>query len=39
MWEYEHTVETVASPDAVWGLRSNILSWPRWNAGIVTVTA
>ena len=34
MWEYEHSVETTASPEALWRHWSSIEDWPRWNAGI-----
>src|SRR5712691_5473954 len=38
MWEYEHSVETTAAPDVVWGLWSDMAAWPQWNAGIETIT-
>jgi uncharacterized protein YndB with AHSA1/START domain len=38
MWEYEHTVETPAAPDAVWRLWSDIAAWPQWNEGIEKIT-
>ncbi len=34
MWEYEHSVETSATPDAVWRCWSDMVAWPRWNDGI-----
>lgn len=34
MWEYEHSVETTASPAAVWRHWSDMAAWPSWNAGI-----
>jgi uncharacterized protein YndB with AHSA1/START domain len=34
MWEYEHRVETTASPEALWRHWSSMEQWPRWNAGI-----
>jgi len=34
MWEYEHSVETGAAPEAVWRVWSDIAGWPRWNDGI-----
>jgi len=34
MWEYEHSVETTASPDALWRLWADIRGWPKWNDGI-----
>jgi len=34
MWEYEHSVETTASAEALWRLWSDVPAWPSWNAGI-----
>ncbi len=34
MWEYEHSVETTASPETLWRHWSSVEQWPRWNAGI-----
>jgi uncharacterized protein YndB with AHSA1/START domain len=34
MWEYEYSVETAASPAAVWRHWSDMAAWPAWNAGI-----
>jgi uncharacterized protein YndB with AHSA1/START domain len=34
MWEYEHSVETVATPEALWRHWSDMATWPRWNGGI-----
>lgn len=34
MWEYEHSVETGAGPDAVWRCWSDMAAWPEWNEGI-----
>jgi hypothetical protein len=34
MWEYEHSVETSASPAAVWGHWTDVAAWPQWNDGI-----
>ena len=34
MWEYEHSVETTASAEALWQHWSDVLAWPSWNAGI-----
>jgi uncharacterized protein YndB with AHSA1/START domain len=34
MWEYEHSVQTTAAPQAVWRLWTDIEGWPRWNDGI-----
>ena len=37
MWEYEHSVETTASPEAVWQHWSDMAAWPTWNAGIAAL--
>lgn len=34
MWATEHSVETTASPEAIWRLWSDVGSWPEWNADI-----
>jgi hypothetical protein len=34
MWTAEHSVETSASPEAIWRLWSDVASWPDWNADI-----
>jgi hypothetical protein len=34
MWSTEHTITTVASPEAIWRLWSNVPGWPRWIADI-----
>src|SRR5256714_14268326 len=34
MWEYEHSRETTATPDALWRRWSDMAGWPQWNAGI-----
>jgi uncharacterized protein YndB with AHSA1/START domain len=34
MWEYEHSVQTTASPEALWRHWSDLRSWPQWNTGI-----
>jgi uncharacterized protein YndB with AHSA1/START domain len=34
MWEYEHSQETTATPDALWRHWSDMAAWPQWNAGI-----
>jgi Polyketide cyclase / dehydrase and lipid transport len=34
MWEYEHTVETTATPDVLWRHWSDMPAWPEWNEGI-----
>jgi uncharacterized protein YndB with AHSA1/START domain len=38
MWEYEHSVETTAAPEAVWRLWSDMAGWPAWNDGIAEIT-
>lgn len=37
MWEYEHSVETAATQDALWRHWSDMASWPEWNDGIETI--
>jgi len=37
MWEYEHSVETTAAPQALWGHWSDMATWPQWNEGIDTI--
>ncbi|WP_062647708.1 SRPBCC family protein [Streptomyces maremycinicus] len=34
MWEYEHSIETTATPEAVWRLWADVPSWGTWNAEI-----
>jgi hypothetical protein len=34
MWTTEHSIETDASPDAIWRLWSDVPGWPEWNADI-----
>src|SRR5512133_1024455 len=34
MWAVEHSVETSASPQAVWQLWADVEGWPEWNAGV-----
>ena len=34
MWEYQHSVETTATPEVLWRHWSRIAEWPQWNAGI-----
>lgn len=38
MWEYEHTIETTATPEAVWRRWADVASWPEWNADIESVS-
>ncbi|MER6446421.1 polyketide cyclase [Streptomyces venezuelae] len=34
MWEYEHSIETAAAPEAIWRLWADVENWGAWNAGI-----
>ena len=34
MWEFEHTIQTQADPDAIWSRWVDVASWPEWNAGV-----
>src|SRR5436190_11966067 len=34
MYEYEHSVETAASPAAVYRLYRDVAGWPRWDHGL-----
>jgi Polyketide cyclase / dehydrase and lipid transport len=34
MWEYEHSVETTATSQALWRHWSDMAAWPQWNDGI-----
>ncbi|MER5207892.1 SRPBCC family protein [Streptomyces sp. NPDC002825] len=34
MWEYEHSIETSATPEAVWRLWADVAGWGTWNAEI-----
>ncbi len=34
MWEYEHSVQTSASPEVLWRYWSDVAAWPTWNDGI-----
>ncbi len=37
MWEYEHSVETTAAPEALWRHWSDMATWPQWNGGIESI--
>jgi uncharacterized protein YndB with AHSA1/START domain len=37
MWEYEHSVETTAAPEALWRHWSDMATWPQWNDGVETI--
>ncbi|GHC88045.1 SRPBCC family protein [Streptomyces flavofungini] len=34
MWDYEYSLETTASPEAVWALYADTTSWPKWDSGL-----
>ncbi|MFG2232196.1 polyketide cyclase [Streptomyces sp. NPDC048723] len=34
MWEYEHSIETGAAPEAIWRLWADVENWGAWNAEI-----
>ncbi|MEU9099507.1 polyketide cyclase [Streptomyces sp. NPDC048361] len=34
MWEYEHSIETGATPEAIWRLWADVENWGTWNAEI-----
>ncbi|MFK0181759.1 SRPBCC family protein [Streptomyces xanthochromogenes] len=34
MWKYEHSIETSATPEAVWRLWADVENWGSWNAEI-----
>jgi hypothetical protein len=34
MWEYEHTVETTASPETIWGHYADVANWGTWDASV-----
>jgi hypothetical protein len=34
MWSNEQSIETSASPEAIWRLWSDVAGWPEWNADI-----
>ncbi|MFD9305119.1 SRPBCC family protein [Streptomyces sp. NPDC060048] len=37
MWEYEHSVETTAAPEAIWSLWADVEGWGAWNADIENI--
>ncbi|BCW51122.1 hypothetical protein J2Y41_001358 [Arthrobacter sp. 1088] len=37
MWDYEHSVETSAAPQALWQLWADVENWGSWNAEIERV--
>lgn len=34
MWNAEHSVDTNASPEAIWRLWADVPGWPEWNADL-----
>jgi uncharacterized protein YndB with AHSA1/START domain len=34
MWTNAQSIETAASPEAIWRLWSDVAGWPEWNADI-----
>jgi uncharacterized protein YndB with AHSA1/START domain len=34
MWVAEHTIETTATPEAIWRQWSDVDGWPEWNGDI-----
>jgi hypothetical protein len=34
MWKTEHTIETSATPEAIWRLWADVPGWPQWNTDI-----
>ncbi|WP_431895853.1 hypothetical protein [Nonomuraea sp. bgisy101] len=37
MWTYEHSVETDATPEAIWRLWADVERWRAWNADIESI--
>ncbi|AYG78505.1 hypothetical protein DWB77_00613 [Streptomyces hundungensis] len=37
MWTYEHSIETDAAPEAIWGLWADVPNWGDWNADIANI--
>ncbi|MET4619836.1 hypothetical protein ABIE18_001272 [Arthrobacter sp. 2762] len=37
MWDYEHSIETTAAPEALWRLWADVENWGSWNAEIERV--
>jgi uncharacterized protein YndB with AHSA1/START domain len=34
MWTAEHTIETSATPEAIWRLWTDVARWPEWNTDL-----
>ena len=37
MWTYEHSIETDAPPEAIWGRWADVENWGAWNADIAGI--
>lgn len=37
-FRYQHTIETAASPQALWRLYADVATWPRWDEAFERVT-
>jgi hypothetical protein len=37
MWTTEHSIETSATPEAIWQLWSDVRTWKSWNADVERV--
>jgi hypothetical protein len=37
MWTYQHSIETSATPEQVWGLWADVENWGAWNADIESI--
>jgi hypothetical protein len=37
MWRTEHSIETTATPDAIWRLWADVAGWPEWNGDIARI--
>src|SRR4051812_34146488 len=33
-WQTEHSIQTKADPERIWGIFRDVPGWKRWNAGI-----
>lgn len=38
MWHHEYSIETSASPGAIWQLFRDVEGWKAWNAGIEKIS-
>lgn len=37
MWQYEHSIETGAAPEALWARWADVATWAEWNADVEKV--